>query len=116
MKKLSIVAMALLVAACGHTDAPDISNPSDIIVDGENLGSAPAPKLPELPPELSKKAEALPPLRDNSVAAMLEDAPMIDRQYNEMAFQLNRLIDAYNCVRTSLNDDADPEKCFGEIE
>lgn len=113
MKKIIIIAAALALAGCaGKPDGPDINSGSDIVIDGETIGKAPAPKVPALPPSLAKKAERLPDLTNPSVPAQQADAIATDRKYNAIAFQMNNIIDAWNCVKKALNDGEDAEKCF----
>ncbi len=114
MKKIIIIAAALALASCTGKSGPgpDINTGSDIVIDGETIGKAPAPKVPKLPASLAKKAERLPDLTDPSVPAQQADAIATDRKYNSIAFQLNNIIDAWNCVKKALNDGEDAEKCF----
>ena len=114
MKKFMIIAAALTLAGCSTKDGagPDINSGSDIIIDGETIGKAPAPKVPELPASLAKKAERLPDLTDPSVPAQQADSIATDRKYNSIAFQLNNIIDAWSCVKKALNDGEDAKKCF----
>lgn len=88
MKKLIIVA-ALLVSACASK--PD-------------TGLAPAVQIPPIPENLAQKAEPLPPVTDPTMGGLVQANIQSSRQYNSVSFQLNKLIDLYNCVRDSVNN------------
>lgn len=88
MKKLIIVA-ALLVSACASK--PD-------------TGLAPAVQIPPIPENLAQKAEPLPPVTDPTMGGLVQANVQSSRQYNSVSFQLNKLIDLYNCVRDSVNN------------
>ncbi len=114
MKKLVLASLIVgLLAGCSTTRKDtDINTNGDIVLNGENIGSAPAPKVPALPDNLSRKAQALPPIVDRTLAGQQQSAVEADRAYNSVAHQLNAVIDAWECVRKSLNDGVDPEECF----
>lgn len=99
MKK-TLVLTAFLLAACTKPDT----------------GLAPPPKLPDLPPALSKKAEQLPPLTDPTMGGAQVDGARDDAKYNEVAWQLNRLIDVYKCVQTALAEKKDASSCLNAIK
>jgi hypothetical protein len=88
MKKLIIVA-ALLVSACASK--PD-------------TGLAPAVQIPPIPENLAQKAEPLPPVTDPTMGGLVQANVQSSKQYNSVSFQLNKLIDLYNCVRDSVNN------------
>lgn len=88
MKKLIIVA-ALLVSACASK--PD-------------TGLAPAVQIPPIPENLAQKAEPLPPITDPTMGGLVQANVQSSKQYNSVSFQLNKLIDLYNCVRDSVNN------------
>ncbi len=114
MKKYLIV-LALGLSACKTLPTPplpDINTPDDIVIDGEHIGSAPAPKMPELPSNLAQKAHRLPDLTDATPKGLQDDAARTDRAYNDVAHRLNNIIDAWNCVKKALNDGTDAAKCF----
>lgn len=113
MKKIVLLAAIALLSGCvsGREDI-DIATSDDIVIDGENLGSAPAARVPQLPENLARKAQALPEITDRSLAGQQRSAVEADRAYNSVAIQLNAVIDAWECVRVSLNDKTDPEECF----
>lgn len=100
MKRL-VVGLALLLSACGG--------------ERPQTGMAPPPALPELPEPLRKRAEPLPPITDPSVEGMLRDSVDTDIRYNEVGSQLNALLDAYECIKRSLNERADPMRCFQAV-
>lgn len=88
MKKLIIVA-ALLLSAC--KTAPD-------------TGLTPGVQIPPIPENLARKAEQLPPNSATSMGGQVLDNTRNIRAYNEKAFQVNDLIDLYNCVREAVNN------------
>lgn len=90
MKKLIILPLLLVLAACHHTQ-PD-------------TGLARAPVIPELPAVLSKKADSLPQITDNTMGGLVVDGTNTDIKYNDISHQLNAVIDVYNCVRESINN------------
>lgn len=103
MKKLFILAAALALSACAHKqDTPD-------------LGIAPPPEVPVLPDNLKQKAVRLPDITDPTLAGAHIEGAMTDRKYNDVAIQLNQLIDIYECIRVSLKDRKDPKICFGGV-
>lgn len=113
MRLYLIAAATLLLSACGPSvNTPDINTGGDIIIDGQSVGEAPAPKIPDLPENLKKKAGRLPALTDRTVEGQQKSAIETDKAYNAVAFQLNAVIDAWSCVRKTLNDKKDPEVCF----
>lgn len=69
------------------------------------------PAVPELPTNLSKKAENLSDITDLSMGGLVLDGVETDKKYNSIGHKLNTLIDVYNCVKTSLNDKKDPKSC-----
>jgi hypothetical protein len=93
--KYFVLPLALLLAACQTT-----------------TGLAPDPKIPNLPANLEKKAEQLPPITDPSLGGIVRDSAASSMQYNEVGTQLNNLIDLYNCVKVSMNDKKDPKECL----
>lgn len=102
MKKLIIITLlATSLVGCKHTQ-PDV-------------GLAKPVALPALPPYLSKKAERLPDLTDPSMGAAHIDGAETDIKYNEVAHQLNTLIEVYECVKEALATDKDPGKCLKEV-
>lgn len=114
MRIFLLAASSLMLCSCATTaiKTPDINMGNDIKIDGESIGEAPAPKVPELPANLRKKADRLPELTDRTVEGQQKDAMETDRAYNSIAFQLNAVIDAWECVRSTLNDNKDPKVCF----
>ena len=96
MSKLAIIGALLMLAGCAH--AP--------------TGLATASRLPELPPALATKAKRLPPITDRTLAGTVKDAVSTDQRYGVVARQLNALIDVYECVRESLNDNRDASACL----
>ena len=96
MKRVLVLLFAL--SACTH--APDTG-----------LASTPV-QIPDLPPNLAQKAGPLPPLKDPSMAAQIEDATNTDMRYNSVSHQLNSVIDIYNCVKTSINEKKDIKTCL----
>lgn len=93
MKK--IVILALLLSGCATHYVP---------VKG--------PQIPDLPLELAHKAPALPPITDPSMGGLAITVAQDSQAYNGVAWQLNGLIDVYNCVKDAINKDADVKKCL----
>jgi hypothetical protein len=117
VKKSIIVLAALLLSGCMTSvlDKPrptNISTPSEIIINGETIGKAPPPKVPELPASLAKKAGQLPALTDPTVAGQTNAGVVTDRMYNDVAHQLNNVIDVYLCVYDAMNNDKDAKACL----
>lgn len=83
-----IIAVALLTTACA----------------GKETGLAPAVQVPALPMNLSQKAEPLPPITDPTMGGLVQANVDTSRQYNAVSFQLNKLIDLYECVRDAVNN------------
>lgn len=99
-----IIAAALLLGACaGKPDVPDIGP------------GAPPPEAPALPDSLRKKAERLPDITDPTMGGSHLDGIETDKKYNKVAWQLNTLIDLYECVRISIRDRTDPKICMNNI-
>jgi starvation-inducible outer membrane lipoprotein len=97
MKRLLLaVTTALFLSACATSTPPPI-------------GLAKTVQVPELPLELSKKATRLPDIKDLTFGGIIKDGIETDQQYNSVAHQLNTLIDLYICIRTSMNQEIDPQ-------
>lgn len=73
-------------------------------------------QVPNLPATLSTRAEALPPITDATMGGMVLDGVAADRQYNDVAWQLNNLIVFYNCIQSSINNKTDTEECLTNDE
>lgn len=87
MKKL-VLALALLTAACA----------------GKQTGLAPAVQIPPLPGNLAQKAEPLPPITDPTMGGLVQANVDTSRKYNAVSFQLNKVIDLYECVKEAINN------------
>lgn len=98
MKYIFLVAAVLSLSACFGKD------------EGTPPGVIPV-QIPSLPDNLSKKADQLPSIVDNTMGGMVVDGINTDRKYNEIAHQLNNLIDVYHCVRDNINKN-DMKKCM----
>lgn len=97
MKKFLVASsLALALSAC--------STPRD-------LGLAEPISIPDLPEGQFEKAGPLPKLEDRSLSALQLDAAKTDAKYNQVSINYNRLIDFYNCVKESINEEKEP-KCF----
>lgn len=97
-KKLLAVFLAILtLTACKHT---------------LDTGLAKGVEIPDLPANLEKKAEKLPPISDTSMGTAHTQGAADDMQYNVVSTQLNSLIDLYNCVKFSVNDKKDIKRCL----
>jgi hypothetical protein len=114
MKRILPLLLILSLGAC--TTIPDISTDGDIVVGGDNLGSAKPVRMPDLPDNLKIKAKRLPDLTDTSVTANQLDAVDTDIKYNNVAFQVNALINAWECVMKNMNDNKDASSCFKDSE
>ncbi len=88
MKK-SILVAALLLGAC--KTAPD-------------TGLAPGVQIPPIPEKLAQKAGPLSENDDVTMGGQVKDNTNSIREYNSKAFQVNDLIDLYNCVREAVNN------------
>lgn len=84
----ALVVVLLLVAGCAKPDT----------------GLAPAVQIPSLPENLAQKATQLEPNTDASLKGQILDNTTNIRKYNSVAFQTNKLIEFYNCVRDSINN------------
>lgn len=60
-------------------------------------------RVPAIPENLAQRAEALPPSSDTTMGGQVLDNTRNIKKYNEKAFQVNDLIDLYNCVREAVN-------------
>jgi len=88
----------LLLCSCAHDDIH--------VMPGVKPVSVPA-----LPPELAVKAKQLPPITDNTMGGREVVGASTDQVYNSVAWQLNKLIDLYNCVRASINNKMTSKVC-----
>lgn len=86
MRSLVIV-LALLLSAC-KTDT----------------GLATSVQIPPIPENLAQRAGPLPASTDITMGGQVLDNTRNIRQYNDTAFQVNDLIDLYNCVREAVNN------------
>lgn len=113
MKKL-IAAMCLSLTVSACVSVPDISTDADIVVGGDNLGSAKPARMPDLPASLKTRRGQLPPLTDTSPRGQQLDAINTDIAYNAAAFQVNSLISLWECVMVRINDNKDSSECIKE--
>ena len=88
MKK-SLIVVALLLSAC--TTTPD-------------TGLATGMQVPPIPEKLAERAGPLPENTDITMGGQVQDNTRNIRAYNQRAFQVNDLIDLYNCVREAINN------------
>lgn len=96
MRNFIILPILLFLAACNTTQgAPEVKSI----------------QIPELPVSYTK-AEALPPLTDNTLGGIVKDAVETDKKYNVISLKYNSLIDFYNCIKVSINNKTDPNKCL----
>lgn len=113
MKKLSIIVVAALLAGCQTTEGANVDIDSGtLIIDGEDIGSVKAAQIPDLPDDLKKRAPSLEEMTDPSLRGQQIYAMDADISYNGVAHQLNTVLDAFACIRTTFNDKGDPNKCF----
>lgn len=87
MKK-TVLVLLLLLSAC--------KTPPD-------TGLVVGVQVPAIPENLAQRAEALPPSSDTTMGGQVLDNTRNIKKYNEKAFQVNDLIDLYNCVREAVN-------------
>lgn len=109
LKKLIIIAS---FAVTGCVSVPDISTDSDIIISGDNLGSAKPARMPALPNSLAIRREKLPEIVDTSPAGLQRDAIETDIAYNAAAFQVNALISLWQCVMVRINENKSSDDCL----
>jgi len=100
IKLLVPIASILLLAGCANNPPP-------------TFGVDPI-EVPDIPEQLNKKAYALPPIEDSSLGGLVRSGNEAAAAYNEVAFRNNALIDFYNCVKESINEEAvEIEQCLG---
>ena len=87
MKKLVLV-VSLLLTACG----------------GKETGIAPAVQIPPIPANLAQKADPLPSITDPTMGGLVQANIESSKKYNAVSFQLNKLIDLYDCVKEAVNN------------
>lgn len=97
MRKQIVLILALTLSACTTKPGPGLAKPIQV---------------PELPSNLAVKAKALPPITDNTMGGLVIDGANTDMKYNEVAHQLNNVIDLYNCVKISINEKKDIKTCL----
>lgn len=93
--KILCVILPGLLCACASTPPPPVS------------GVIPV-QIPDLPAELSTKAERLPPLADPTLGGMVTSGIQADTAYNDVAYKYNNIIDFYNCIKVAINTKKDP--------
>lgn len=98
--KLLIVASAFLLAGCFGSGQERVE-----------AGVTPV-QIPDLPPNLAKKAERLPDITDPSMGGQVLAGIEAETKYNDVAYEKNALIDLYNCVKETVNEEKDPTKCL----
>lgn len=101
MKLTKTLLPLLLLSACATTN-------------GGMVDSVTPVRVPDLPPALAEKVERLPDITDDTLGGQVEAGIEADIAYNDVAFKYNSLIDLYNCVRVSINEKVELEKCFDE--
>ena len=86
--RISIIVLALLLSACKTTDT----------------GLTTSVQIPPIPEKLAQRAGPLTENTDTTMGGQVMDNTRSIRQYNDKAFQVNDLIDLYNCVREAVNN------------
>jgi hypothetical protein len=99
MKYLLISAVSLALVGCAHKEEEPTSLGTPV-------------RIPEMPSNLAVKAKPLPPITDNTMGGLVIDGTNTDMKYNEVAHQLNNLIDLYDCVKLSINEKKDINTCL----
>lgn len=87
--KRTVLVLALLLSACKTT--PD-------------TGLTTAVQIPPIPENLAQRAKSLPANTDTTMGGQVLDNTRTIREYNAVGFQVNDLIDLYNCVREAVNN------------
>lgn len=88
MKKFILIA-ALLLSACKTT---------------EDTGLTVNVQVPPIPEKLAQRAGPLPANENTTMGGQVQDNTRNISAYNGVAFQVNDLIDLYNCVREAVNN------------
>lgn len=97
MKKL-ILLCTFVLSACAHQDLHVMPGVTPV-------------QVPALPSNLAIKAKKLPPITDNTMGGREVIGANTDQAYNAVAWQLNQIIDLYNCVRDSINNKMKSKVC-----
>lgn len=87
--KRTVLVLALLLSACKTT--PD-------------TGLTTTVQIPPIPENLAQRAKSLPANTDTTMGGQVLDNTRTIREYNAVGFQVNDLIDLYNCVREAVNN------------
>ena len=90
---MRVLILALLLVGCAKPET----------------GLAVGIQVPPVPLQLSEKAKALSPNNDTSMGGQVLDNTRNIREYNEVGFKYNRLLEYYNCVREAVNQRKKPE-------
>lgn len=69
-------------------------------------------QMPALPASLAKKADPLPPISGTDVKDLIRDGVETDSKYADVRARLNAIIDAWSCVRKSMNEGKEAHKCL----
>lgn len=85
----SLIVVALLLSACKTTT---------------DTGLTTGVQVPPIPEKLAQRAGPLPENTDVTMGGQVLDNTRNIRAYNAAAFQVNDLIDLYNCVREAINN------------
>jgi hypothetical protein len=88
MKKFILI-VALLLSACKTT---------------EDTGLTVSVQVPPIPEKLAQRAGPLPANENITMGGQVQDNTRNISAYNGVAFQVNDLIDLYNCVREAVNN------------
>lgn len=98
-KNITALMLALALGACSTVKEPILSGVTPV-------------QVPNLPAELSVKAERLPDITDDTMGGQVIAGMESDVAYNDVAHRYNRLQDLYLCVQKSMNTKEDPAKCL----
>lgn len=99
MRLAIIAAMLLGLSACGTTRGVETPEVTPI-------------SMPPLPSQLSRRAGRLPDITDPTMGGDQVRGAEDDQRYNQVAWQLNTVITAWECVRQAMQNRTDPVTCF----
>lgn len=96
----AFVSASLLLSGCATTNKL-----------GTQAGVAPV-NIPALSENLTRRATRLPDITDTTMGGREMAGVQSDKQYNDLAFRYNAILDIYQCVRLTINNNKDPKTCL----